>query len=149
MSKGLMYNYFESKEALLQSIIMEAITVSENVLKEQFASEKDARRQLREITLGSIHMVRNNRQYWKLLTALALQPDVFSGMESVFNQKKEEAMTAIISFFTQLEVAEPEREAYYFGAVLDGVILHYLQWADDDYPLDAMTDYVLRRLNID
>lgn len=149
VSKGLMYNYFESKEALLQAIIMDAIDISEEVLQAQFSSEKDARQRLRELTLASIRMVQSNRQYWKLLTALALQPDVFRGMEGIFNQKKEETMAGLIGLFAETGVAQPKQEAYFFGAVLDGVILHYLQWTGDDYPIDEMVDYTLRRLNID
>lgn len=147
VSKGLMYNYFESKEALLQSIILDAVEIGDQLAKENLESDAAPREQLRGLTEATIRMVRENFEYWKLLSALAFQPDALKGMEPVFDRQKDKMLAQVSELFGQMGAEEPEKEAFYFGALLDGIMLHYLQLGTE-YPLEEMKEYILKKLNL-
>jgi AcrR family transcriptional regulator len=148
VSKGLMYNYFDSKEALLESIIMDAVEIGERLMKESLENKATPREQLRGLTEGTILMVKENFHYLKLLIALAFQPDALKSMESFFDKEKDKTIARLSLLFEQMGVEDPEKEAYYYGAVLDGLILHYMQLGEE-YPLEEMKKYILKKLNLE
>lgn len=147
VSKGLMYNYFEGKEALLEAIITDAFDEGEEIMIPYLENQSDPRAQLRGLTEATFQMVRERFDYWKLLTALSLQPGVLAGMEPIIKQKQEELMPKFIQLFAALGADDPEKAAYLYGAVLDGVALNYFQMGTD-YPLATMKDYILLHFNL-
>lgn len=144
VSKGLMYNYFKSKDDLLQSIIMDAMAIGEKLMTKYLNESEDPFEQLRGLTEGAFAMVKGNLHYWKLLTSLAFQADVLEGMGSILKKKEKEAFGMLIDIFTRMGVKNPEFEAFAFGALLDGVVIHFMQM-EEDYPLDEMQDYILEK----
>lgn len=144
ISKGLMYNYFKGKEDLLNSIIMDAVQEGEEVMAKYLTETDDPYAQLRGITEVSFHMVETNLHYWKLLTSLAFQTDVLKGMETMLKQKQEAAMEQFTAIFAAMGVAEPRKEAYVYGALMDGVMIHYMQ-TESGYPLEEMRTYIINR----
>ena len=147
VSKGLMYNYFDSKEALLESIIMDAVEVGEQLMEEHLENKAAPREQLRGLTEATIRMVQENFHYWKLFSALAFQPDALKGLEPVFDQQKEKTLAQLSTLFEQMGAEAPQQEAYYYGAVLDGMMMHYLQLGKE-YPLEEMKEYIFKKLNL-
>ncbi|MDV7394640.1 helix-turn-helix domain-containing protein, partial [Arthrospira platensis SPKY1] len=59
ISKGLMYNYFESKEQLLHEIIRQAIGEAEDVMVQTSSQITDPREQLLAMVNATFDMVRN------------------------------------------------------------------------------------------
>src|SRR4030042_3132802 len=75
MSKGLMYNYFESKEALLRAIIHKSVNEVNKYLdidRDGFLSEEDFKFFIRKINV----LLKEKRYFWRLLMQLLLQNDV-------------------------------------------------------------------------
>ena len=141
ISKGLLYNYFENKEALLEAIVMEAVEMGEVMMNELMNATISAEEKLNQITEASFSIVQQDPHYWKLMTALAFQTDALASLMPVLKKKQEMAVNMMISIFTELGSEQPEEEALFYGAVLDGVMLHYMQM--DDYPTEKMKKYVL------
>lgn len=144
VSKGLMYNYFESKEALLHAIIMEAVEVGEHIMQMSMEGASAPRERLEAMTDASIQMVQSNLQYWKLLTSLSFQTDVLKGLEHILRQKEEWAFGMVAELFQQMGVENPMMEAMYYGAAMDGMMIHYMTMTDR-YPLLEMKQYILSR----
>jgi hypothetical protein len=74
MSKGLMYNYFESKEALLRAIIHKSVNEVYKYLdidRDGYLSEKEFEYFLRKITV----LLKEKRYFWRLLMQLLMQND--------------------------------------------------------------------------
>lgn len=147
VSKGLMYNYFDGKEALLEAIITDAFEEGEEAMLPYLVNQSDPRAKLRGLTKATFRMVQERFDYWKLLTALSLQPGVLAGVEPIVRQKREELMPKFIHLFQTLGADEPEKAAYLYGAVLDGIMLNYFQM-EADYPLEEMKDYILTHFNL-
>jgi AcrR family transcriptional regulator len=75
MSKGLMYNYFESKEALLKAIIHKSVNEVYKYLdpdRDGSLSEEDFKFFIRKINV----LLKEKRDFWRLLMQLLMQNDV-------------------------------------------------------------------------
>lgn len=144
ISKGLMYNYFSSKEALLESIIIEAVKMGEKIMEEVVAAEKSPVEKLVELTEASFQIVQGNLHYWKLMTSLAFQTDVLTSLEPILKKQQEKAMQAVTELFARMGVEKAEYKAWLYGATMDGIMLHYLQMAPD-YPLEQMKQLIMEQ----
>ncbi len=85
MSKGLMYNYFESKEALLKAIIHRSVNEVYRYLdinRDGYLSEEEFDFFIRKINV----LLREKRSFWRLLMQLVMQKDVEKQFLVVFQQ---------------------------------------------------------------
>jgi len=91
ISKGLMYNYFESKEALLKAIIGKSVTEVFSYFdidRDGYLSEDEFEFFVRKIAV----MLKEKRSFWRLLFQLLMQNEVrdqfmksFAGSGSLVN----------------------------------------------------------------
>lgn len=144
ISKGLMYNYFASKQELLEAIIIEEVEQGTRWWHETLEKEISAYEKIREITLRAVKTIKEDTHHWRLLTSLAFQPRVMKNIEPIIMERKGPLIAESINLFAQLGVAEPEKEAFFYGAMLDGFFLHYLS-SEAHYPLEEMIEYSLKR----
>lgn len=144
VSKGLMYNYFDSKEDLLKRIILEAIETGEHFVDEALDQSSDPYQQLQNLITFSIDMIKTNLPYWKLVTSLAFQGDVLDPIKEVLEEKHKTAIQMGVTIFTKMGLADPLKEALFFGAVMDGMLVHFMQMGET-YPMDEMKDFVVKR----
>jgi len=75
ISKGLMYNYFDSKEELLKAIIQKSITEVMNYFdidRDGYLSEQEFEFFVRKINV----MLKEKRSFWRLLFQLLMQNEV-------------------------------------------------------------------------
>ena len=144
VSKGLMYNYFSSKQDLLQAIVISEAEEGAKWAHEIFEQDISAYEKIRQMTLRAIAEVKKDMHHWRLLTSLAFQPDVMEGIEALVATYKEPMMRGVITLFAELGITEPEKEAFFYGALLDGIFLHYLS-AGDQYPLTQVVEYTLQK----
>jgi AcrR family transcriptional regulator len=144
ISKGLIYNYFDSKEDLLKRIILEAIETGEHLMEDAIHDSEDPFQQLQYLIESSFEMVKSNLHYWKLVTSLAFQGDVLDPVKEIILEKNEKWMEIGLALFTKTGAKDPMKEALFFGATLDGIILHYMH-VREEYPLEEMKNYVIEK----
>lgn len=144
ISKGLMYNYFESKEVLLREILLAAFGKGENLMETSLLQQSAPKEQLLAIIEGAFYLVRSQPQYWKLLTTLAFQPEIAGEIEWATKHKREGNLELIKNILAQLGVKETEKEAYLMGAALDGILMQYF-FLGDAYPLEDMKKLFIER----
>ena len=147
VSKGLLYNYFDSKEDLLLRIVEQAIEEGEEAMSVMFSEELSAQDKLHLILEGSFQMVLAKPEYWKFMTSLALQTEVAQQIEPLVKKKTDMALQAAGAIFEELGYENADFEAYTFGATLDGIMMHYISLGER-YPMEEMKNYLLRRYNI-
>ncbi len=146
VSKGLLYNYYESKEALLHGIIMGAIVESESWWFEIMQQDLPPAQQMRLITEKSIGVVKDNLRHWKLMASLAFQPDIMQGLEMEIMQRKQGMIEALQQLFERLGVEDTLAEVFFYSATLDGMFMHYMN-RPEAYPIQTMVEYLLKRYN--
>ena len=143
VSKGLIYNYFSSKEALLEAIVVEAAKVGEGLM-EILEQEQSTQEKLKLLIESSFALIQSNLHYWKLMTSLAFQPEVVEKFEDMIKNKSQEIFDVLEALFAEMNVANPKEEAYFLGATMDGIALHYMNMGEV-YPLEKMINYTIQK----
>lgn len=136
VSKGLMYNYFDSKETLLREIMFEGL----NSLTIEFDPNRDGvltTQELIHFMKESLKMVKSHPDYWKLYFVVMYQ----SPATTLFH---DELMGALRGYLTILEryfatrgVKDPAAEARLFTSILDGVCVNFLH-DQTNFPMDVI-----------
>jgi len=144
ISKGLLYNYFKSKEELLRQIIFEAVAVGEEIVEKELNADYDPKQQLKNIIDFSFSWVQQNTDYWRLLASLSFQTEVISEFEEMLKAKSKGMIAQTEALMQRMGYSNPKMEAYAVGAMLDGIMLHYINMIDD-YPFDEMKDYLTQK----
>jgi len=124
ISKGLMYNYFKSKEDVLQELMlgmMEDLMCEYMPLKPEEKFTKDDI--INFINVG-IDLVLEKPHYWKLYFSVALQPVVMSIVFDKMMEMGQPYMIAMIEYFSGKGIENPEVTMRYFSAVMDGIQFH-------------------------
>jgi len=144
VSKGLVYNYFESKEELLRHIVLEAAAAAEGIMELVYSEEKSPDEKILEMIEGFFSMVQANLHYWKLMTSLAFQTDALSSMEDTIREKAELHLQYMTHVFAEKGATEPRLEAMFFAASLDGIAIQFMN-LDDDYPVGQMRNFLMEK----
>ena len=141
ISKGLMYNYFESKEALLIAIIEEGI----NDIMTMIDPNLDGTLEPREFE-GFIRKtftgIRNNMQFWTLYISVVLQPRVKEFLEGKpFNNIMERFGPLLLEYFERMGFEDPYLEMLTFSALIEGfgVLLVYV------YPTEELPEEMINK----
>ncbi len=137
ISKGLMYNYFASKQALLRAIVTKAITEGHNLVQHAMEDYASPILELEHLVLDTFEHVKNNFQFWKLLTSLSHQQDIMASVQDLVAEEKKWSVQKGIELFTKLKAPNPRQSAFLLGAAMDGIMLHYIHMGDE-YPIDEM-----------
>lgn len=146
ISKGLMYNYFNSKEALLEAIVSEAVDEGWKLMETMISDDNgDPVEQLRQLVNATVLMVKSNLTFWKFMTSLAFQMDVMERLEPLLKRQREAATQLAVQIFERMGRKEPLLEAYLFGAALDGLFLYYMI-LESTFPLEQMSDFLIKKL---
>ncbi len=140
VSKGLTYNYFDSKEALLLAIIdraSETMMVVASEMATDTVINSGYQITLRDFLARYGKSVKTNKQFLTFQLSLMFQPDLRSIVEGPMQARAEQLLTMAQAMFNQAGAREPLRLARRLISELDGITLHYLS-IFKDYPFDEM-----------
>jgi len=143
ISKGLAYNYFDSKETILQAIIDRALTAGLEVMNVEKYTD-DPYEQLQILITKTFDHIECEESYWRMFTALMLQPQLSSISGKMVNEFGTNAIKETIKIFKKIGIKNPETEALILDAVLDGIILHYLYFKEE-YPIKKVKKQLLKK----
>lgn len=136
VSKGLTYNYFESKEALLAAIMdraserMSAVAGSRNPAGGYQIALRDFLARLRK-------MLKEEQVLLRFQLSLLFDPSLQPIVRDALRARADDLMDSTIALITSSGVKNPEHHARHLIAELDGLSLHYLELFEE-YPLDEM-----------
>ncbi len=125
ISKGLMYNYFESKEDLLKKIAFDGI---QDVF-DSFDPNKDGiltKEEFRYFINESARMVKTHITFWKFYFSLMTQPLVLKVLGDDFMSSFDSYFKTLADYFTNQGFKDGYTEVRFFVAMLDGIVLHYI-----------------------
>ena len=142
VSKGLVYNYFSSKEELLVALIEHATTTMASVA-EPPAADASLEASLAGLVDRFFDFLKAHRRFLKLQLTLMLMPELGEIVAEPQRRRAELLLGVTRSLFERAQVANPKRKARLLLALLDGVALHYL-CIYERYPLAAMKPHVLQ-----
>lgn len=142
VSKGLLYNYFASKEELVKSLVLGAMKEGDNVVGKLM--DADPKITLKNIFQWFFKEIRERPDHWKLMTELTFKIEKFDFVHDIVTSKMKEYIGFIGAILKQIGYENPRNEAMVIGAILDGIGFHALMMIDE-YPLAEMEDYLIKK----
>ena len=142
VSKGLLYNYFESKEELVKALVLGAMQEGDEVVGELM--DTDPKITLKNIFKWFFKEIRERPDHWKLITELTFKIEKFDFVHEIVTSKMTEYVGFIESLLTQMGYKSANSEARVISAILDGIGFHALMMMDE-YPLAEMEDYLIKK----
>lgn len=141
ISKGLLYNYFESKEGLLIEILDGGV----NKLVDFFDPNQDGQltdTEFRFFIDMTFDTLKKNRDYWHLYFSLSLQPRVSHLIKEKYRNLADAMMKTLENYYHKKGHENPIMQALVFSAFMDGVSMNYIM-DPEQFPLDEMKKYII------
>jgi len=142
VSKGLLYNYFESKEALVKALVVGAMEEGDELIKRLMHAEPKVA--LKNIFHWFFNEIRERPDHWKLITELTFKIEKFDFVHKIVTSKMTEYVGYIEGLLVKTGHKNANSEARLIAAILDGIGFHALIMLDE-YPLVEMEEYLINK----
>lgn len=126
ISQGLMYNYFKSKEELLNELMVGMIESLMCEFTPINPKERITRKHVVNFIEVGIDLVLKDPKFWKLYFSVFVQPDVYAMVIDKMMKISSRYMNAIEKYFREKGEKDPATLCRYFAAIMDGVQLHIM-----------------------
>lgn len=142
ISKGLIYNYFESKEDLLKNLVLSLNSMEEDYREE--IMDDDPKIMLKNIFTSYFKILIEQKDQLRLISALAFQIDKFDFLQDMATNKLESYTQMFTGLLEQIGIENPKEESLLIGALFDGIATQYLI-IHNDYPLKTFENYLIKK----
>ncbi|MCW8823952.1 MAG: TetR/AcrR family transcriptional regulator, partial [Ignavibacteriaceae bacterium] len=136
ISKGLLYNYYKSKEQLLDSVIMKVYDEIMRIV--QMSENLPAEKQIEQMIIQTTEHLKKNITFWQLYLFLVHQSDVHKKLSELYEKMRDDYLNYVVKLFQEMGSNNPTMEALMLGTMFDGIGLNYVT-APEGYPLDEMS----------
>lgn len=141
ISKGLIYNYFDSKEEILISLVTDVFTEVMDHIDLNPSIDLD-RNGFINVIEKSVDEVVKNPQRWKLYMSLSFQPDVTPILMEQMMPKIQPFMVQLTNYFVGKGHEDPMTMMRYYSAALDGVQMHILM-DPENFPVEKVKQLMI------
>ena len=146
ISKGLMYNYFDSKEELLKDVVVMSLEDALDMVEQM--QSKMAGMEPVEVLRFSLEMFFNmlveNKAMWKLTLSLAMQISNMPIITKVIHKIFDDALIQYERLFQLNDYLDYKSEAKLLAAQLDGIALHSLIF-EKTYNLEEVKNKLIKK----
>ncbi|MDA3860257.1 MAG: TetR/AcrR family transcriptional regulator [Melioribacteraceae bacterium] len=140
ISKGLAYNYFESKEKLMEEVV-QILFVEIGSMFVDLEDIKEPFEKLHKLIDLTLDWNIENADLGRLYTSLLMQEETRVIVEKVAGNFMEELFKEMEKIFRKMKIKHPAEEARIFGAIIDGVSFHIL-FMGKDYPVEKTRKFL-------
>lgn len=141
ISKGLAYNYFDSKKEILDEIIHTGFTT----IYANLDLNHDGILTEEELILFIRHnfrIMRANLRYWKLYFSLMLQPHVAESFNDEYSKNVQSVMSMLHEFLVRKGSKDPDGDLMVLSALFEGASLMTIV-APDSFPAKIMEEKII------
>jgi len=147
VSKGLIYNYFESKEAIVKGLIAMMLKMADDIMDKAVSEKTESPKQELKILIDVfIDSIEQQMEMMRWILPLAFQMSKFSFVNDMVTGKIESLIGVMRSIFERLGYDDPEREAWLLGAIMDGLSMDLAVMPG--YEIDKMHKYLYVKYNL-
>ena len=143
ISKGLIYNYFESKEAIVKEILNSGIDQMLNLLDVNRDGVLDPE-EIESFIHNMFKHLKENREFWMLYFNISLQPEIYPLVKEKIDELAQPLMNQAVGYFSRAGFENPQGETLIFAAELDGISFHYIM-DPEKYPVEMVKKLLLQR----
>ena len=146
ISKGLIYNYFKSKDELLETVFMEGFKYFDEMMKIN-QTEISAYEKLEILLNNFTRSLKDNLTFWKLYQNIISHPNISQKLTKFKEYYESVFGPLLVGIFLEIygnTMTEEEIgiEVMIFAAFLDGIAFDYVIMGEE-YPLDAISQKLL------
>jgi AcrR family transcriptional regulator len=141
ISKGLMYNYFKSKEDLLRSVVFQGI----DKFLVLFDPDHDGvltKTELKFFIEETFCIIETDISFWKIYFSVLSQPQVLKTVGEKFWEIINPVFKILENYFERNNFKNPKIETRLFGALLDGICINYIL-DPENFPLEEIKQKVI------
>ena len=142
ISKGLLYNYYESKEDLLNEIVNHGIEQIMMMMDPNQDGEM-TNNELESMIIESFEILKSHSQFWILYFSLLPQTGVFDIVKEKFTEIYKVMIAMMTEYFKKRGDEDPEAEAIILGSLLDGIYINYI-FNPEFFPLETVKKKLLK-----
>lgn len=147
VSKGLIYNYFDSKEDIVKGLIDMMFHMADDIIDQAAAMESPSpKAELKNLIDVFFDTVKQQMDMMRWILPLVFQASKFSFVNEMVTQKAEATIGAMQRLFERLDYDDPKREAWLLGAVMDGLGLNVAIMPN--YEIDKMRKFLYVKYNL-
>ncbi len=149
ISKGLTYNYFESKKSILNEILktgFDAIYANFDLNKDGILTYEEFEFFIRK----SFAVMTENRSFWKLYFSLMMQPVVTETYMNDYREASVNLYNTLIRFLTNIGSTDAQKDILIVSSLLKGAYLIIVTspgFADEDKYVDTILEGFQRIIN--
>ncbi|MCF8379868.1 MAG: TetR/AcrR family transcriptional regulator [Bacteroidales bacterium] len=136
ISKGLLYNYYESKEDLLNEIITQGMNQAMQMMDPNQDGQV-TRDEMAFMINESFEILQTHSRFWILYFSLLPQAEVFEIVKDKFYSIYKLMISMLTDYFKKRGSDDPEAEAIILGSLLDGIYINYI-FNPELFPLEAV-----------
>jgi AcrR family transcriptional regulator len=140
VSKGLAYNYFESK----QNILDEIINTGFDSIYSHFDLNHDGiltRDEFEHFIRNSFKAISENRKFWKLYSAIIMQSDLAESLMEKYGDRSQSMMKMLNQFISSMGSRDPEGDMMVISSMIKGALMIVMS-APDFFPVKQLEDKV-------
>jgi AcrR family transcriptional regulator len=141
-AQGLLYNYFDGKQALLQAIFEQGM----RDVEEDLAAASGAgtpQEALERLIRAAFETLREKTDFWRLSYQVRMQPEVLSGLGEQVHAWSGAILARIASMLAVAGSPGVDGRARVVFAAIDGAAQHYVL-DPERYPLDDVIEQMIR-----
>ncbi len=145
VSTGLMYNYFKSKDQLLEELLVVVVEISKKSL-DVILELDDPFDQIERFVNRTIYRMSKPKveNMSKLIILVQVQPNATKKMIQILRDYHQHVYDNLERIFIEMDLAEPEKEARLLPAILSGFRIQYFLFRNK-FPFDEMYELVMER----
>jgi AcrR family transcriptional regulator len=146
VSTGLMYHYFEGKEALLQAVFENCMATLSGVMVQAYRGSQP-RDRLPVLLRAMFDMLEEDKDFWALFQMLRGQPAIMAILGVEFREWTRRLTELFTAELRRLGRVQPELKALILYSLVEGTIQQYLL-DPDEYPLAQVSDHIIAQYRV-
>jgi AcrR family transcriptional regulator len=131
IAKGLLYNYFESKEALLKAVInngfKDFFDIFTPLLDKNFPEKMFTPEEFRKLIKKVFKIMSENIHFWRLYFALAFQPGVAEIIYQDYKGMMISQFDLLNKYYKKQGSKNSKADAVHANSVMDGLMINIIQ----------------------
>ncbi|HEX6135706.1 MAG TPA: TetR/AcrR family transcriptional regulator [Longimicrobiales bacterium] len=143
ISLGLLYNYYDGKEALLRAVFERTMADVQASFAESAGGATAAER-LERLIRSAFAIVAEHLSFWRLTYQIRMQQGVLEGLDDELRKWTGAVRLQLEELLRGLDSSSPEVEARVLFAAIDGAAQHFAM-DPDGYPVDDVAATLIAR----
>ena len=149
IAKGLLYNYFESKENLLKEVVSDGfkdfLDIYAPVMNKNFSEEMLTPELFRKLFKKAFQVMKDNIHFWRLYYAMALQPGVMELIMKEYEGLMIHHLDLLEKYYKRQGSKKPRADALHTYILLDGITMNYIQ-PNSEFTIEEMENTIIKGL---